>query len=103
MKLWNKSNTQADDLKTQVAIEYHAPHFVIHVKSPGHPEFKALRHPTTRVNVYDDYGKKVSEFAPIEAFANHAAAEARLKEVLPDAVLVKRDLRKPGYLKGLLA
>lgn len=69
----------------QVAVEYHAPHWIVLIRNAGQKEWSALRDPDTKISVQDEFGAEIQTRPAIKSFPTVTAASEFVTENLKEA------------------
>lgn len=74
----------------EVAVEYYAPHWVVMIRNPVQKQWSALRDPSKKIQIQDEFGNEAKTRPAIKSFPSAKEANAWIKENLPDSVAVAR-------------
>jgi hypothetical protein len=87
----------------EVAVEYHAPNWIVLIRNAGEIEWSALRDPETKIIIQDEFGKEVRSRPAIKAFGTFDLANAWVDENLKSAerVGMRKHNEIDNFKKGL--
>jgi hypothetical protein len=92
-KLQRKGSTQL-----KVAIEYHAPYFVVLVKNPGQNGWVYVESKTHKIHIQNMFGDVVKTKPAVEKFQSYVEADTYVQQNMPHSVLTKR---ATGFLASM--
>lgn len=84
--------------RLKVAIEYHAPYFVVLLKNPGQNGWIYVESKTCKIHVQNMFGDVVRYKPAVEKFESYQDAERYVAQNMPHAQVTKR---ATGFLSSM--